>query len=65
MFQISFADLLVVSITQPLYMVVLLFRETLHTFIATALVSAPLHTIGLLRVDQYIRIKYPTNCENK
>ena len=52
-------------------MVVLLFRETLcilefvHPFIATALVSAPLHTTGLLRVDRYIRIKYPTNCENK
>lgn len=63
-FQISFADFLVGSITQPLYMVILLFRETLcilelvHTFIATALVTASLYTIGLLGVDRYIRIKY-------
>ena len=71
LFQISFADFLVGSITQPLYMVVLLFRETwcilefVHTLIVTALVSASLYTIGLLGVDRYIRIRYPTNFENK
>ena len=64
LFQISFADFLVGSITQPLYMVILQFRETLcilelvHTFIANALVRAYLYTIGLLGVDRYIRIKY-------
>ena len=71
MFQISFVDFLVGSIAQPCYMVVLLFRETwcilefVHTFIATVLVSASLYTIGRLGVDRYIRIKYPTNFENK
>ena len=64
LFQISFADFLVGSITQPLYMMILLFRETLcilelvHTFIANALVRVYLYTIGLLGVDRYIRIKY-------
>ena len=71
MFQISFADFLVGSITQPCYMVALLFRETLcilefmYTFIGTGLVSASLYTIGLLGVDRYIRIKYPTTFEKK
>ena len=33
MFQISFADFLVGSITEPLYMTVLLFRESVYTSI--------------------------------
>lgn len=70
LFQISFADFLVGSITQPLYMVILLFRETLCIlelvliFIATASVSASLYTIGLLGVDRYIRIKYLAKFES-